>query len=258
MKTFLKFSTLILLGFLFTLSACKKEDADTQSAEDAARGSYIMADAFAMSKDGNGGGKALSKRFASCNFTYTALDNGFELTFDNCTDDYGITRNGTIRITADVDAFDSENAGSITITFVNYTVNNEGIDGTITATYKTGALGFYFAIIADNLRLDYADGTYVKYNSANMNYVFSVANALKFTISGTSDGINRMGQHFTTELKDVAVEFLSTTTCPFPTQGTMTINLDDEKPIILDFDSGTCGEITVSQKGHKDGTITIF
>lgn len=258
MKTIFKISTLILFAFLFTFSACKKKDADTQSAEDAARGSYIMADAFAMSKDGNGGGKALEKRFSDCSFTYTALDDGFELTFDNCTDDYGITRNGTIRVTASADAFDNTDAGSITITFVNFTVENEGVDGSITATYKSGALGFYFAILADNLRLDYADGTFVKYNSASMNYVFSLANAFKLTITGESDGINRLGEHFTTKLEDVIVEFFSTSTCPYPTQGTMTINVDGENPITLNFDSGTCGEITVSQKGHKDGTITIF
>ncbi|RLD51779.1 MAG: hypothetical protein DRI94_05065, partial [Bacteroidetes bacterium] len=99
-KNFLKISTLLLLGFVFTFSACKKDDADSQSAEDAARGSYIMADAFAMSNDGSDGGKALKAQFSDCKFTYNQLDDGFELTFDNCTDDAGITRNGTIRITA--------------------------------------------------------------------------------------------------------------------------------------------------------------
>ncbi len=258
-KNFLKISTLLLVGFLFTFSACKKDAADTQSAEDAARGSYIMADAFAMSKDGNGSGKELLKRFSDCNFTYTALDNGFELTFDNCTDDAGITRNGTIRVTASADAFDTEDAGSITITFIDYTEENQGISGSVTASYKGGSAGFLFEIAAKNLRLDYADGTNVVYNSASLQYVFSIANAFHMTITGKSDGINRNGVHFTTETEKMEIQFFSTSgDCPFPTSGTMTINVDGEKPITLNFDSGTCGEITVSQKGHKDGTITIF
>lgn len=257
-KNVLKISTLLLVGFLFTFSACKKDDADSQSAEDAARGSYIMADAFAMSNDGSGGGKALSKRFSDCSFTYTGLDNGFQLTFDNCTDDAGITRNGTIQVTAAPGAFDTEGSGSITITFIDYTVENEGISGSITATFKSGALGFYFDITAKNLKLDYADNTSVIYNTASLTYVFSAANGFQLVITGNSDGINRNGVHFTTQTEDMKIVFFNTTGCPFPSEGTMTINLDGEKPITLNFNSGTCGEITVTQKGHKDGTITIF
>ncbi|NOZ36345.1 MAG: hypothetical protein GXO80_13735 [Chlorobi bacterium] len=257
-KNFFKISTLLLFGVLFAFSSCKKDNADTQSAEDAARGSYIMADAFALSNDGSGGAKALKAQFSDCKFTYNQLDNGFELTFDNCTDDAGITRNGTIRITASADAFDTEGAGSITIEFVNYTVDNEGVSGSITATFKSGALGFYFDITAKNLKLDYADGTSVLYNTASLTYVFSIANKFSLEISGNSDGINRNGEHFTTTTENMKVEFFASTGCPYPTEGTMTINIDGEKPITLDFSSGTCGEITVSQKGHKDGTITIF
>lgn len=260
-KNFLKISTLLLLGFLFTFSACKKDDADTQSAEDAARGSYIMADAFAISNDGSSNnGKALFKRFSDCDITYSTLDDGFEITFHNCTDDAGITRNGTIRVTAAGSAFENESSGSITITFINFTVNNEGISGSITATFKSGAIGFYFDITAKNLKLDYADGTSAIFYTASLTYVFSAANSFSMEISGNSEGVNRNGVHFTTETENMKIEFFSTSAsgCPYPTEGTMTINLDGEKPITLDFNSGTCGEITVSQRGHKDGTITIF
>lgn len=259
-KNVLKISTLLLLGFLFTFSACKKDGADSQSAEDAARGSYIMADAFALSNNGSSGnGKALSKLFSDCSFTYTTLDNGFQLTFDTCTDDAGITRNGTIQVTAAPGAFDTEGSGSITITFIDYTIDNEGISGSITATFKAGTLGAYFDITAKNLKLDYADNTSVIYNSASLTYVFSAVNGFKLTITGNSDGINRNGVHFTTKTENMKIAFFNTTSgCPYPSEGTMTINLDGEKPITLDFNSGTCGQITVTQKGHKDGTITIF
>jgi len=258
-KNFLKILTLLLLGFVFTFSACKKDDADKQSAEDAARGSYIMADAFAMSNDGNDGGKALKARFTDTCFVFNGLDDGFELTFNDCTDDAGITRNGTIRVTAAQEAFDQVGYGSITITFINYTVENQGISGSITATFKSGLLGFYFDITATNLKLDYADSTYVLYNTARLTYVFSAANGFQLVITGNSDGVNRNGIHFITKTEDMKILFFSTTgSCPFPSEGIMTITLDNEKPIILDYHSGTCGEITVTQKGHKDGTITIF
>ncbi len=77
-------------------------------------------------------------------------------------------------------------------------------------------------------------------------------------ISGQSEGTNRNGDHFTTETENMKIEFFASNGCPFPSEGTMTINVDGEKTITLDFSSNTCGEITVSQKGHKDGTITIF
>jgi len=255
-KNFLKISTLLLLGLLFTVSACKK-DADNQSAEDAARGSYIMADAFALSKDGSGGGKALKARFSDCVVDYKILDDGFELTFHNCTDDDGITRNGTIRITAEENAFDTADAGSITISFIDYSENNMSISGTITASYKVGQLGFWFDITAKNLVISDASGT-VTYETASLQYVFSVANSFKMEISGNSEGTNRKGQHFTTQTENMVIEFFTSNGCPFPSEGTMTINIDGEKTITLNYDSETCGEITVTQKGHKDGTITIF
>ena len=255
-KNFLKISTLLLLGLLFTVSACKK-DADSQSAEDAARGSYIMADAFALSKDGSGGGKALKARFSDCIVDYTTLDDGFEITFHNCTDDYGITRNGTIRITAKANAFNSGDEGSITISFINYSENSMNISGTITASYKGGQLGFWFDITAKDLVITDASGT-VTYDTASLQYVFSIENSFKMEISGNSEGTNRNGQHFTTQTENMVIEFFTSNDCPYPSEGTMTINIDGEKTITLNFDSGTCGDITVTQKGHKDGTITIF
>ncbi|NPA67655.1 MAG: hypothetical protein GXO50_03500 [Chlorobi bacterium] len=254
--TNLKFSIILLLGFVITFSACKDGDADTQSAEDAARGTYIMADAFALADSGSDGAKALKS--SDCNFSYNDFDDGFELTFDNCTDDAGLTRNGTIRVTAQQGAFDNEGMGSVTITFIDYSVENEGVSGTITATYRTNLTGFYFDVKAENLRLDYADGSHVIYNTAELKYSFSLLNAFKMEISGSSDGINRNGEHFTTETENMKIEFFANDACPYPYEGNMTVKIDGEDPVNLDFKSDACGEIKVSQKGAKDATITIF
>ncbi len=261
-QNFFKITTLLLAVFLISFSSCKKKEADIQSAQDGARGSYILADAFALSKSGNGGKKALEERFADCSFTFALLENGFKLTFDNCTDSEGITRDGTIIVTADANAFSSENAGSITITFEAYTIENIVVKGRITARYKATDKGFYFEIIAEDLRMDYPDGTYAIYNKANLKYEFNYLSGLfnnfKMKISGKADGINRNGQHFKTETKNMEVNLFESGDCPWPTNGTMTIKIDGEKTMTLDYDTGTCGEVKVSQKRHKKETITIF
>ncbi len=260
-KNLLKLSALLFIAALFTLSSCNKDDADAQSAEDAARGSYIMADAFAMGNEGTGGGKAIKSKFAACAFTYAQLDNGFSLTWQDCTDDYGITRNGTLIVTGNESVYDNNNveSASLTIEFVNYTIEGQTVSGRLTFTVGTGLFGYYLDLTAENFKIIYPDNTSIVYNSANITYVFSILNGFKIEIIGSSDGTNRNGQHFTTEIEDMKVEFFNTTgTCAYPTQGIMTISVDGEKDLVLDYDSGTCGTIKVSQRRKEDVFITIF
>ncbi|MCF6366353.1 MAG: hypothetical protein L3J35_09135 [Bacteroidales bacterium] len=254
-------TTLLITGVLFTLNSCKKDDADSQSAEDAARGSYIMADAFALGNSGTGGGKAIKEQFYACSFNYTVItNNGFELTWIDCTDDYGITRNGTIRVTGDETVYDANTtSASLTIEFINYSIEGQSVSGKLTFTVSSGLLGFYIGIAAENFKIVYADGTSVIYNSADITYVFSILNGFKIEIVGGADGVNRKGQHFSYEIEGMKVEFLATSgMCTYPTEGTITINIDGEKPIVLDYNTETCGQIKVSQKRHKDTYITIF
>ncbi len=259
-KNFLKLTALFFIAAIFTLTSCKKGDADTQSAEDSARGSFIMADAFALGSDGRGGGKALKNRFDKCTFTFHQLDNGFELTFDNCTDDDGITRNGTIRFTGDENIYDMEESASFLIEFINFTIEDEVVDGKLSLSVGAGTLGAFLKLAATNLKITYSNGEYVKYNTATLNYVINYLNGFNIEISGASEGINRNGETFSTETEGLKINFFSTSgVCTFPTEGTMTINVEGEKnPVILDYGAGGCGEIKVSQKRHKDATITIF
>jgi len=259
-KKLFMLTALLITGVLFTLNSCKKGDADSQSAEDAARGSYIMADAFALGNSGTGGGKAVKEMFAECTFTFTELENGFEMTWTNCTDDYGITRNGTIRITGDETVYDANNSSAtLTIEFVNYTIERQTVSGKLTFTAGTGLFGFYLSLTAENFKITYVDGSSVIYNSADITYVFSILNGFKIEITGGADGVNRNGEHFTYEIEGMKIEFFTTSgVCAYPSEGTMTINVDGEKPIVLDYNTGTCGQIKVSQKRHDDTFITIF
>lgn len=258
-KNLLKFTALLFTAALFTLTSCNKEDADSQSAEDAARGSYIMADAFAMGNEGTGGGKAIKSQFAACEFSYVQLDNGFSLTWNDCTDDYGITRNGTLIVTGDEGVYDNVESASLSIEFVDYSIEGQSVTGKLTFTVAQGLLGFYLNLTAENFKITYTDNTYVLYNSASLTYVFSILNGFKIEIIGSSDGINRNGQHFTTEIEGMKIEFFNASgTCAYPSEGIMTISIDGEKDLILDYDSGTCGTIKVSQKRKEDVFITIF
>ncbi len=204
-KNLLKLSALLFIAALFTLSSCNKDDADAQSAEDAARGSYIMADAFAMGNEGTDGGKAIKSKFAACTFIYAQLDNGFSLTWEDCTDDYGITRNGTLIITGDESVYDGTESASLTIEFVNYTIEGQTVTGKLTFEAGSGLLGFYMSVTAENFKITYVDNTSVTYNSANITYVFSILNGFKIEITGSSDGINRNGQHFSTVTENMTV-----------------------------------------------------
>jgi len=249
----LRLTALFFFAALFTLTSCR-DDADTQSAEDAAKGGYMMADAFAIANDGSGGGKALNARFDGCQINTVEIDNGFEIEFDNCADENGNVHDGTIRFVVDGAEVGSSAWGSITITFIDYTVEGEGIDGTVSALAKVGNFGLYFNVSASNLKLKYKNGDEVTYNSASMTYVLGLANGFKLTISGETEGVNRNGKKFSTKSEDVVLALFSVNddSC----SGTMTVEVEGEDPITIEYSS--CGQMEISQKGKKKQTITTF
>ncbi len=254
----LKLTALFFFAALFTLTSCRKE-ADTQSAEDAARGGYMMADAFAISNKGaNDGGKALMDEFGDCQINFVEFENGFKVTFNNCVDDNGLTHNGSIIFSASGNGNADVTYGSITIKFENYTVENEGIDGTVTAGLEISnyGTGFWFNVGAQDLTLKYADGSKVIYDNYDLKYVFGIGNGFKFTITGSSEGTNRDGKHFKTESNDIVLSLfnLSNDNC----SGTMTIEVEGENPVTLNYDTGECGKVEVSQKGRKSQDISLF
>ena len=63
-KSIIKVSAFLMLAVIISLSACKREDADAQSAEDDAKGVNFMRETFALSSDANGNGKAFLTGFS--------------------------------------------------------------------------------------------------------------------------------------------------------------------------------------------------
>jgi hypothetical protein len=248
MKTrFFKFGTLFLTALLIISTGCKKEDADAQSAEDAARGSYIMADAFSIANDAQGG--KLNKRFSVDCFTIDAFEGGFTITFFECTDEYGVYRDGSITVTATQDAWSSGSTAVITITFDNYVQDNEGISGTISARAGEGALGVYFTLTATNLRLTYSNGEFALINSAELTWTFTLTGGMQY--NGHSDGVTRHGVTYSSVSENLVFGY-----CSWPVSGIMTIDVEGENEITINFDQNgeaPCDNIyLVTQKRHRD------
>ncbi len=249
---------------IIALSACKKDDADSQSAEDAARGSYIMADAFAIANDGQGGGKSLKGFSAEC-YEIVPFPNGggFDIIFNQCIGDDGVYRDGTLRVTAADSAWTNENSGGISITFIDFTHNEQGITGTVTAVIGIGDIMgnginyIYFTLGADNLSVTYPNNDIATLNYAEINYVFKLTG---LEIFGNSNGTNRIGVVYSTVTQDIKYGTFDDP-CPWPTEGTITITIEGNRDIIVDFDqdgTASCDNIfLVSQKRHNDVTLTF-
>ncbi len=261
-KNLLKFSALLIFAVIFALSACKKGDADSQSAEDAARGSYFMSDAFAISNDAQGG-KTL-KGFSEECYEIVPFEGGFDIIFTACTGDDGIYRDGTLRVTAADSAWINENSGGISITYIDFTHNDHGISGTVTAVIGYGDITgngieyWYFILGADDLKVTYPNGNTAILNYAEINYVFKLLKGVE--IFGNSRGINRIGIAYSTVSENIKYGTFADP-CPWPTEGTITITIEGEKDIIVDFDqdgTGSCDNIfLVTQKRHDDVTLTF-
>jgi hypothetical protein len=250
-KNVLKISGLIVMAAIIIVSGCKKEDADTQSAEDAARGSYIMADAFSIANDANSG--KLNKRFSVDCFAIATFENGFTITFYECTDEFGVYRDGSITVTATQDAWSGTSTAVISITFANYVQDDEGISGTITAQAGQGALGIYFTLGATDLKLTYANGDIAIINSAELTWTLS-ADGIEY--NGHSNGVTRDGVAYSSVSDDLVFGF-----CSWPVSGIMTIDVEGENQITINFDqngSAPCDNIyLVTQKRHRDVELTF-
>ncbi|MEA2041090.1 MAG: hypothetical protein U9N85_00870 [Bacteroidota bacterium] len=234
-----------LLGF----SACDKpEEPDEQTAKDMAKGAYIVSDAFAVSNDYSNSKKGISE-YPDC-ITTGVIEGGISLTFDNCTFN-GITRNGVLEITYNGPW--SETGSTLTIGFVDYTVDGHTMSGSITSEHKSeDASGIRsFTITASDMELTFSDGNTTTWDSErNYRMIAGLLTFLDptdnvFEISGSSTGVNRKGESYTTSSTQLRKDF----SCKFPVSGTTTITKGEDSPIEIDFDTDNCLSAKVTQNG---------
>lgn len=256
----LNFTIIGLSAVILLLGSCKKDDADIQSAEDAARSIFIVAEEFSMANEvqNNSSGKTLKGLSADC-YVYTPTETGFELFFDNCTGDDDITRNGTIIVTATVEAWEAQTTAGISMTFENYTHDGLAVKGTIFAEFGgTQNAGIWFKLGAENFLVEYPDGTTAIIESSEL--TITIALFIGIEVEGTSKGINRLGKAYTSIAE--GLKYNNTYgLCPWPVEGIITVTVEDEKDIIINFDQDgekSCDNIMlVSQKRHNDVEVTL-
>ncbi|MCF6366283.1 MAG: hypothetical protein L3J35_08785 [Bacteroidales bacterium] len=240
-------SVFFALG-LFALASCEKPDPDAQSAEDDARGSYIMADAFAVGNTEAGGtGKA---SLPACVDVYRNQTDTIVLTFNNC-DYLGSVRSGSLIINytrLDIGA----RAVNIIITFDNYTIDGIAVEGKITTTFGGTYIRPEINVVAENMSATFTDNKTISWSSDK---TFTIVSGFGdgnistniIEMSGTASGINRQGKSYSSVYNKVRIE--RSCTAGYPVSGTVTIE-SDKGTSVIDYGNGTCDKtITVTNNG---------
>lgn len=241
-----KFLSVFFTLTLFILTSCEKPSApDEQSAEDDARGSYIMADVFAMgNNEAGGGGKTVLENCYTVDRTH---QDTVILSFDNCEN-----RSGRIIVAFETPNPDSPKAVNTVMTFENYFVDNIAVEGTITSTFG-GTINIpEINVIASNMVATFTNDKTISWSS---NKTFKIVEGFGdgnistnvLEISGTAEGINRKSEDYTSTYNAVTVKRACTT--KYPISGTVTI-VSNDGTTEIDYGSGECDNIiTVTSNG---------
>jgi len=246
MKTnFFKILTVFFALGLFAISSCNKPDPDQQSAEDDARGGYMMADAFALGNDNagdTGGGKASFPEGMDVQRDFET--HTVTITFTNC--DYrGAVRNGVVKIKHSL-ALGENNprAFNLTITFENYTMDGVALEGTINTTFGGTYLKPAIQIVATGMKATFADAKVLSWSSDK---TFTIETGFAnpdvdnvVVMSGTATGVNRDGKNFTSTYTSVKLKRECET--KYPVSGTVSIESDNGTTVI-DYGNGECDNI---------------
>ncbi len=248
MKTnYFKIIAIFFAMGLFVVSSCKKPDPDSQSAEDDARGSFIMADAFALGNDNAGGGGG--GKLDGC-MTKEIIDaHTFKLNFTDGCDYRGHTRSGSLIVAWAMGGEFGERAFNITVTFDGYSVDGIGVQGKIKSTFKGPYATPVIDVKSTNMVATFSNNETIKWSSDKR---FTIANFLTetpniVTMSGTASGTNRSGDDYTATYSSVKID--RACELGYPVSGTVTID-SNKGTTVIDYGSGNCdNEISVTNGG---------
>ncbi len=247
-----KIITLFFVVGLLAFSSCEKPEPDTQSAEDDARGSYIMADAFAVSNN-EAGDDGSSKMIYPEGMTVTkdTAANTVTITFDNC-EFRGKVRNGIIHVGYTKRPLIGLRAVDINITFENYYIDGIHVEGTINTTFGGTYLLPEFHVVATNMKATFTDGQFISWSSDQTFKItsgfgdYNIDNNV-LEVSGTVDGTNRAGNTYHSVYDKVTLD--RACSYGYPISGTVTIT-SDKGTTIIDYGTGDCDNlITVTNNG---------
>ncbi len=248
-----KITVILFAAVLMVFSACQKIKPDAQSAEDDARGSYIMADAFALSNT-EAGNPGPGKTGYPENMTVErdSVKHTVKITFENC-EYLGKLRNGVVNILYAENPTQCERAVNLTaVTFENYTFDGVGVEGTISSTFGGSCEKPEIKVRASNMVATFTDGKKIKWAS---DMVFTITEGFndtdmtndKFLISGTQSGINRDDKSFTSSYTEVGID--GACELGYPVSGTVDIK-SNKSTTTINYGEGACDDaMTISANG---------
>lgn len=150
----------------------------------------------------------------------------------------------------------------ITITFQDYYVNDNHVEGTKTITNMgtNGAGNLYYSVVVSNAKITRTDGSFMTWNSTRTREWTQGSNTIGnttddiFMITGNGSGTNFAGMAFT---MDITSALQVQRGCKWIVAGTIEINPANKPTRIIDFGNGNCdNQATVTIKGHTH-TITL-
>ncbi len=231
---------------VFAIASCDKPDPDQQSAEDDARGGYMMADAFALGNDNagdTGGGKAYFPE--GMVVERNVLTHTVTITFTNC--DYkGAVRNGVVKIKHSLAiGVNSPRAFNLTVTFENYTMDGVALEGTINTTFGGTYSQPEIHVVATGMKATFTDDKVLTWSSDK---TFTIEEGFAkptvpnvVVMSGTASGVNRAGVAFNSTYTNVKLN-RACEDSKYPVSGTVTIE-SDKGTTVIDYGNGECDNI---------------
>lgn len=269
-------SGLMLIGL--TMSSCRKEEFTKETAQDEL--SIIKSDAdhseaemaasdIDMICDGAQGEPSSDRSSspvpcATITKDSVTIPGTMLITVDfgtGCTGPDGKVRKGIIHISQQGRHF---HPGSIrTVTFDNYYVNNNKVEGTRTVTNVTGpgAPLPTWHIVATNMKLTKANGSIHQWNSDRTRIMVAGAATHHdrsddaFDVIGDWNGIRPNGANY---IATITQPLHKANNCQWISSGKIEFrNVQNNKTRILDFGNGTCDNQATVTKGNNTHTITL-
>ncbi|GAB4257281.1 MAG: hypothetical protein Kow0079_14470 [Vicingaceae bacterium] len=184
----------------------------------------------------------------------------------NCTGYYGVKRRGKLVVTM-TDRY--RNAGSkLTVTPVNYYVNDYKVEGTKTLTNngRNSAGNLTYTVNVTNAKVTSPDGDVVTWNSTRTNEWIAGESTTLFTngfsgicddvylITGSANGVNREGRSFTVTITEPLRKEIC---CRWIVSGKLEIQPQDLKKREVDFGNGACDAQVEVKIGKRTYNIVM-
>lgn len=264
----------VLLMAVFSLSSCVKkdlyeDDADVTSASDHASGDQASSDVLSMADaaaSGNASFRLASPedRMMGCAvITRDSINHIITIDFGTgCPGTWdGRVRKGKIIITHTGGSyFDSLSVK--TITFENYYVNDNHIEGThvVTNNGRNAAGHYNWTVLAQNMKITAPDGQFHTFTSMRNRELLVGDQTMtnwhddEYSITVSTDGINRRGIAYHAES---SVPLHRAMSCHWIDSGKMIITPTGKPVRTVDYGSGTCDAVATVTVRNRTFNITL-